>query len=163
MSNVLQLLHPMQSQLGVFAVHTELLTVTVMQVPGSCNMTTSLVADDPNAYMLKMCSPGYYGSLCSLCLLHNAPLGQPRYGRTGTLNCQKCRYVSGLPCSHLPCPASCCLCWVGLALPLMLLSCAQFCFAPLATMRDLLLVYIKLLIRLLMIAFSFVLTVSIIW
>ncbi|DBA69633.1 TPA: hypothetical protein ACH3X2_012695 [Trebouxia sp. C0005] len=62
--------------------------------PGSCNMTTSLVADDPNAYMVKMCSPGYYGPLCSLCLLHNAPPGQPRYGRTGTLNCQKCRKSS---------------------------------------------------------------------
>jgi len=60
----------MHSQPGL---HTELLTVIVMQDPGSCNMTTSLVADDPNAYMVKMCSPGYYGPLCSLCLLHNAP------------------------------------------------------------------------------------------
>ncbi|KAL0046985.1 hypothetical protein WJX82_003591 [Trebouxia sp. C0006] len=61
---------------------------------GTCNMTTSLMADDPNAYMVKICSPGYYGPLCSLCLLHNAPSGQPRYGRTGTLNCQKCRKSS---------------------------------------------------------------------
>jgi len=28
----------------------------MMQVPGSCNMTMSLVADDPNAYLVKMCS-----------------------------------------------------------------------------------------------------------
>lgn len=61
---------------------------------GTCNMTTSLVADDPKAYMVKMCSPGYYGPLCSLCLLHNAPPGEPRYGRTGNLNCQKCRKSS---------------------------------------------------------------------
>ncbi|KAL0038989.1 hypothetical protein WJX77_004333 [Trebouxia sp. C0004] len=61
---------------------------------GSCNMTTSLVADDPNAYMVKMCSPGYYGPLCSLCLLHNGRPGEARYGRTDTLNCQKCRNSS---------------------------------------------------------------------
>jgi len=94
-------MHQMHSQPGLFAIHSELLTVIVMQPGGSCNMTTSLVADDPNAYMVKMCSPGYYGPLCSLCLLHNAPPGEARYGRTGNLNCQKCRCVSALSCSLL--------------------------------------------------------------
>ena len=100
----------MHSRPGLFTIHTELLTVIVMQDSGSCNMTTSLVADDPNAYMVKMCSPGYYGPLCSLCLLHNAPPGEARYGRTGNLNCQKCRCVPALSCSLLGCLASCCLC-----------------------------------------------------
>ena len=102
------------SQLGLFAIQTELLTMIVMQDAGSCNMTTSLMADDPNAYMLKMCSTGYYGPLCSLCLLHNAPPGQPRYGRTGTLSCHQCRYVSALSHNHLRFRASCGLCWACL-------------------------------------------------
>ncbi|KAL0047135.1 hypothetical protein WJX82_007547 [Trebouxia sp. C0006] len=73
---------------------------TICTNPGSCNMTTSLLADDPNAYMMKMCSPGYYGPLCSLCLLHSAPPGEPCFGRRGalqglsTLSCQKCRNKS---------------------------------------------------------------------
>jgi len=60
-------MHQMHSQAGLFAIHTKLLTVIVMQHPGSCNMTTSLVADDPKAYMVKMCSPGYYGR-CAPCV-----------------------------------------------------------------------------------------------
>jgi len=103
----------MHSQAGPFAAHTELLTVMVMQDSGSCNMTTSLVADDPNAYMVKICSPGYYGPLCSLCLLHNAPPGEDRYGRTGTLNCQKCRHASALSRSTF-CPVLHHACWVCL-------------------------------------------------
>ena len=119
-------MHPMYSQPGLFAIHTNLLTVIVMQPGGSCNMITSLVADDPNAYMLKMCSPGYYGPLCSLCLLHNAPPGKDRYGRTGNLNCQKCRCASALSCNLLCCLASCCLCWACccLAAPICILSSA---------------------------------------
>ena len=87
---------PTRSQIGLFAIHAELLAVIVMQAGQTCNMTTSLVADDPNAHMVKMCSPGYYGPLCSLCLLHNAPPGEARYGRTGTFICQKCRCASAL-------------------------------------------------------------------
>ena len=86
--------HAMQFQAGMFPPHSELLAVIVIQWPGSCNMTTSLVADDPNSYNVMMCSSRYYGPLCSLCLLHNAPPGGPRYGRTGTLNCQPCRSAS---------------------------------------------------------------------
>ena len=112
--------HQMHSQPGLFAIHTELLTV--MQPGGSCNMTASLVADDPKAYMVKMCSSGYYGPLCSLCLLHNAPPGEARYGRTGNLNCQKCRCVSALSCNLLGCLASLCLCWAGFAVALLLPS-----------------------------------------
>ena len=73
--------------------------VTV-QEPSLCNMTTSLAADDPNAYMFKMCSQGYYGPLCSLCLLHNAPPGQQPYGRAGPLECKPCRCASQL---HVSC------------------------------------------------------------
>jgi hypothetical protein len=116
---------------GLFAIHTELLTVTVMQPGGQCNMTTSLLADDPNAYMVKMCSRGYYGPLCSLCLLHNAPPGEARHGRTGNLNCQKCRCVSALSCNLLHCLASCCLCWAGFccwfAAPVCIFTLALLC------------------------------------
>ncbi len=112
-----------------------ILTVVVMQNAGSCDMTMSLLADDPDAYMLKMCSPGYYGPLCSLCLLHNAPPGQARYGRTGNLNCQKCRSASALSCNLLHCHASCCLCLarfgVALLLPCAVLCCAVLCCAVL--------------------------------
>ena len=103
----------MHSQPGPFATHTKLLTVIVIMLhdSGSCNMSTSLVADEPNAYMVKICSPGYYGPLCSLCLLHNAPPGEPRYGRTGTLNCQKCRYPSAFSHNHLRYLASHPCCW----------------------------------------------------
>ena len=123
--------HPTHSQLGHFAIYTKLLTVIVMQPGGSCNMTTSLVADDLKAYMVILCSPGYYGPLCSLCLLHNAAPGQPRYGRTGTLGCQKCRCDSGLPCiCPLLHPDVC----AGLAslCPCCSHSCVQFCCTSLA-------------------------------
>ena len=106
--------HAMHPQAGLFAIHTELLTVSVMQPGGQCNMTPSLLADDPNAYMLKMCSRGYYGPLCSLCLLHNAPPGEDRYGRTGSLNCQKCRCALALSHCQLPRLASRSFCWVCL-------------------------------------------------
>ncbi len=131
-------MHQMHSQAGLFAIHTKLLTVIVMQHPGSCNMTTSLVADDPKAYMVKMCSPGYYGPLCSLCLLHNAPPGEARYGRTGTLGRQKCRCVSGLPCTDLRCLASCCVCWAGLALPVLFPPMSSILLCPLANMDSVL-------------------------
>ena len=54
-------------------------------------MTRAMDADDPNSYMMKMCKEGYFGPVCSLCTLHNAPPGQDRYGRTGTLECKPCR------------------------------------------------------------------------
>ena len=107
-------MHPVHLQAGLFAIHIEVFSVTVVQAPWSCNMTTSMVADDPNSYMAKMCSPGYYGPLCTLCLLHNAPPGEPRYGRTSTLKCQQCRCA--LPCTDLHCLASYCLRGIQLGL-----------------------------------------------
>jgi hypothetical protein len=154
-------MHLMHFQLGLFGVRTKLFTVMVMQNPGLCNMTTSLVADDPKAYMVKMCSPGYYGPLCSLCLLHNAPPGEPRYGRTDTLGCQKCRCASGLPCTHLRCLHHV-VCF-GLASPCPCCShpCLQVCFAALAMVGSVPLVYRKLLTWLFMLALGFVPTCSI--
>jgi len=129
-------MHQLHSQPGLFAIHTELLTVTVIQPGGSCNMTTSLLADDPNAYMLKMCSRGYYGPLCSLCLLHNALPGEDRHGRTGNLDCQKCRCVSALSCNLLHWLASCCLCWAGFPVALLLPSVSSVWFCRAANMSD---------------------------
>ncbi len=134
--------HPMHSQPGMFAIHTKLLTVIVIQDPGSCNMTTSLVADDPHAYMFVTCSPGYYGPLCSL--LHTALPGEPCYGRTGTFSRQNAGVSQASPaltcavlhhvvfCLELVSPCPCC------SHPVV-----QFCFAPSAMMGSVLLVYIK--------------------
>ena len=63
----------------------------VYQLQGAipCDLSATMDTTDANSYMLKQCSTGYYGPVCSLCLKNGTD--GVRYGRTGTSQCQACR------------------------------------------------------------------------
>lgn len=49
--------------------------------------TEAVYSTDPLSYGRKLCTPGYYGPLCSLCVRN----GTEQYGRSGSLSCKPCR------------------------------------------------------------------------
>ncbi|KAL0055969.1 hypothetical protein WJX82_006250 [Trebouxia sp. C0006] len=53
----------------------------------SCDLTLPLNSSDPASYLRQLCSAGYYGPVCSLCVKTD----DKRYGRAGPLQCQKCK------------------------------------------------------------------------
>ena len=53
----------------------------------ACSLDDSWISSDPNSYMRQLCTPGYYGPVCSLCIT----TGNVTYGRVGTLQCKPCR------------------------------------------------------------------------
>ena len=53
----------------------------------ACSLDDSWISSDPNSYMRQLCTPGYYGPVCSLCIT----TGNVTYGRVGTLECKPCR------------------------------------------------------------------------
>ncbi len=62
-----------------------------MQNAGSCDMTAGMDTSESESYMMRECSPGHYGPVCSLCLMNDVPPGHTKYGRTGPLECKPCR------------------------------------------------------------------------
>ncbi|DBB05192.1 TPA: hypothetical protein ACH3X3_010435 [Trebouxia sp. C0006] len=52
-----------------------------------CDLSKALLSTKPNSYMVKQCTKGYYGPVCSLCIRDNTT----QYGRTSSLSCQSCR------------------------------------------------------------------------
>ena len=62
----------------------------MLQAQVSCDLMAGMDSTDSNAYMVKQCSEGYYGPVCSMCLKVWGP-NATRYGRTGTTQCQQCR------------------------------------------------------------------------
>ena len=52
-----------------------------------CDLTLPLNSSDPASYLRQLCSDGYYGPLCSLCVKTD----NKRYGRAGPLQCQECK------------------------------------------------------------------------
>ena len=66
--------------------HRTMLTVVHLQVQ-QCQLDADISSKDNTSYMLRQCSEGYFGPVCSLCLRN----GTHSYGRTGSLNCQLCR------------------------------------------------------------------------
>jgi len=52
-----------------------------------CDLSKALLSTKPNSYMVKQCTKGYYGPLCSLCIRDSTT----QYGRTSSLSCQPCR------------------------------------------------------------------------
>ncbi len=62
-----------------------------MQSAGFCNMTAGMDTSQSESYMVRQCSTGHYGPVCSLCQMYDLPSGRTKYGRTGTLECKPCR------------------------------------------------------------------------
>ena len=56
-------------------------------VPPGCDLTLPLTSSDPSSYLRQLCSDGYYGPVCSLCVKTDGK----QYGRAGPLQCQKCK------------------------------------------------------------------------
>jgi len=52
-----------------------------------CDLTLPLNSSDPASYLRQLCSAGYYGPVCSLCVKTDGK----RYGRAGPLQCQECK------------------------------------------------------------------------
>ena len=52
-----------------------------------CQVATDISSSNSTSYMVKQCSKGYFGPVCSLCLRN----GTHAFGRTGSLKCQSCR------------------------------------------------------------------------
>ena len=53
----------------------------------SCDLTLPLNSSDPASYLRQLCSAGYFGPVCSLCVKTD----DKRYGRAGPLQCQECK------------------------------------------------------------------------
>ncbi len=72
-------------------VHGLTVTAVCMQISSpeeaSCDLTLPLNSSDPASYLRQLCSAGYYGPVCSLCVKTD----DKRYGRAGPLQCQKCK------------------------------------------------------------------------
>lgn len=60
-----------------------------LQLGLPCSLTAPMTTSDANTYMVKQCSPGYFGPVCSKCL-SRGPDGQ-RWGKTITSKCKPCR------------------------------------------------------------------------
>ncbi|DBA73772.1 TPA: hypothetical protein ACH3X2_009743 [Trebouxia sp. C0005] len=52
-----------------------------------CDLTSPLSSSDSASYLRQLCSDGYYGPVCSLCVKTD----DKRYGRAGPLQCQECK------------------------------------------------------------------------
>ena len=61
-----------------------------MARPG-CLLNEPWTSADPQSYMRQLCTPGYYGPVCSLCVTSGVTSGEKTYGRVGTLECKPCR------------------------------------------------------------------------
>ena len=57
--------------------------------PPTCQLDTA-DSSDSRSYMHLQCTDGYQGPACSECRRH----GTKPFGRTGTLNCNRCRRAS---------------------------------------------------------------------
>ncbi|DBA86046.1 TPA: hypothetical protein ACH3X1_005573 [Trebouxia sp. C0004] len=68
---------------------------------GSCNMTAGMDTSQSGSYMIRECSPGHYGPVCSLCLMHDLPPGHTKYGRTGPLDCKPCRSAVAIVLAYI--------------------------------------------------------------
>ena len=53
----------------------------------TCSLSDPWASPAPDSYMRQLCSPGYYGPVCSLCVSS----GDVTYGRVGALQCKPCR------------------------------------------------------------------------
>lgn len=60
--------------------------VSAPVAPG-CDLTLPLNSSDPSSYLRQLCSDGYYGPVCSLCVKTD----NKQYGRAGPLQCQECK------------------------------------------------------------------------
>lgn len=58
----------------------------------SCSLTDPWDSSDPAAYMRQLCTEGYYGPVCSLCVTS----GSRTYGRVGALQCKPCRHSASI-------------------------------------------------------------------
>lgn len=52
-----------------------------------CDLTLPLNSSEPASYLRQLCSDGYYGPVCSLCVKTD----NKQYGRAGPLQCQECK------------------------------------------------------------------------
>ncbi|DBA86799.1 TPA: hypothetical protein ACH3X2_005382 [Trebouxia sp. C0005] len=65
--------------------------------PYDCDLSKAVLSTKPNSYMVKQCSKGYYGPLCSLCIRNDIT----QYGRTSSLSCQPCRNKSTIIIAYI--------------------------------------------------------------
>ena len=56
----------------------------------TCDLEANVSSSHPSAYMTQLCTPGYYGPVCSLCV--RTEQRNSSYGRTGPLKCRVCRH-----------------------------------------------------------------------
>ena len=56
----------------------------------TCDLEAKVSSSHPSAYSTQLCTPGYYGPVCSLCV--RTEQRNSSYGRTGPLNCRLCRH-----------------------------------------------------------------------
>lgn len=62
-----------------------------------CLLNESWTSSDPESYMRQLCTPGYYGPVCSLCVT----TGNKTYGRVGTLECKPCRRTASIVSAYV--------------------------------------------------------------
>ncbi|KAL3155628.1 hypothetical protein ABBQ38_010825 [Trebouxia sp. C0009 RCD-2024] len=56
----------------------------------TCDLEAKVSSSHPSAYSTELCTPGYHGPVCSLCV--STEQRNSSYGRTGPLNCRLCRH-----------------------------------------------------------------------
>lgn len=56
----------------------------------TCDLEADVSSSDQSAYLAQLCTPGYYGPVCSLCV--KTEQRNSSYGRTGPLKCRVCKH-----------------------------------------------------------------------